>query len=183
MRRVAADQGIQDGRHAVEQLRADRENDRHQVPHALRIRAARTMTSGMTGHCLSAGSPNMSVMIASVAGIIMAPPMPTLARAAISRPTEPENAAQVEPAAKAARPARAGRCLPAVPPGHDGYAWSRGPHQSRSSGGTMTTGQRACWLTCVLTEPITRRAKPPAPRDPSTIMSASHAASRSWRAG
>ena len=45
-------------------------------------------------------------MIESVAGIIMAPPMPMLARAAISMPTEPENAAQVEPAVKATRPAR-----------------------------------------------------------------------------
>ena len=35
----------------------------------------------------------MSVMIESVAGIIMALPMPMLARAAISMPTEPENAA------------------------------------------------------------------------------------------
>ena len=54
----------------------------------------------------SAGSRNMSVMIESVAGIIMAPPMPMLARAAISMPTEPENAAQVEPAVKATRPTR-----------------------------------------------------------------------------
>ena len=60
----------------------------------------------------SAWSRNMSVMIASVEGIIMAPPMPMLARAAISRPTEPENAAQVEPAAKAARPARNTRLRP-----------------------------------------------------------------------
>ena len=43
-------------------------------------------------------------MIASVDGIIIAPPMPMLARAAISMPTEPENAAQVEPAANATRP-------------------------------------------------------------------------------
>ena len=42
----------------------------------------------------------------------MAPPMPMLARAAISMPTEPENAAQVEPAAKAARPARNMRLRP-----------------------------------------------------------------------
>jgi len=45
-------------------------------------------------------------MIDSVEGIIMAPPMPMLARAAISIPTEPENAAQVEHAAKAIRPGR-----------------------------------------------------------------------------
>ena len=54
--------------------------------------------------CRSAGSRNISVMIDSVEGIIMAPPMPMLARAEMSMPTEPENAAQVEPAAKAARP-------------------------------------------------------------------------------
>ena len=45
-------------------------------------------------------------MMDSVAGMIMAPPIPMLARAAISMPTEPENAAHVEPAAKAVRPAR-----------------------------------------------------------------------------
>ena len=62
----------------------------------------------------SAGSRNMSVMIESVAGIIMAPPMPMLARAAISMPTEPENAAQVEPAVKATRPTR--NAVPALGP-------------------------------------------------------------------
>ena len=62
--------------------------------------------------CRSAGSWNMSVMIASVEGIIMAPPIPMLARAAISMLTEPENAAQVEPAAKAIRPVRNTRLRP-----------------------------------------------------------------------
>ena len=56
--------------------------------------------------CRSAGSLNMFVMIDSVDGMISAPPMPMLARAAISMLTEPENAAQAEPAANAARPAR-----------------------------------------------------------------------------
>jgi hypothetical protein len=51
----------------------------------------------------------MLVMMDSVAGIIMAPPMPMLARAAISMATEPEKAAQTEPAANAARPARTPR--------------------------------------------------------------------------
>ena len=59
--------------------------------------------------CRSAGSLNMFVMIDSVDGMISAPPMPMLARAAISMLTEPENAAQAEPAANAARPARSGR--------------------------------------------------------------------------
>ena len=36
----------------------------------------------------------------------------------------------------------------------------------------MTTGQRAWWLTWVLTDPISSQANPPAPRDPTTIMSA-----------
>ena len=40
---------------------------------------------------------------ASVEGIIMAPPIPMPARAAISMPTEPENAVQVEPAASRRR--------------------------------------------------------------------------------
>ena len=54
----------------------------------------------------SFASRNMVVMMESVAGMSMAPPMPMLARAAISMSTEPENAAQIEPAAKATRPAR-----------------------------------------------------------------------------
>ena len=53
----------------------------------------------------------------------------------------------------------------------------------RSSAGTMTTGQRAWWLTWVLTDPISSRANPPALRDPTTIMSASRAAARSRHAG
>ena len=55
-------------------------------------------------------------MIDSVEGIIMAPPMPMLARTAITRLTDPENTAQADPAAKAARPIKNTR-LPAVPPG------------------------------------------------------------------
>jgi hypothetical protein len=62
--------------------------------------------------CRSAGSRNTAVMMARVEGIIIAPPTPMLARAAISRPTEPENAAQAEPAANAARPARNTRLRP-----------------------------------------------------------------------
>ena len=54
----------------------------------------------------------MFVMIDSVDGMISAPPMPMLARAAISMPTEPENAAQAEPAANAAKPARNVRFRP-----------------------------------------------------------------------
>ena len=53
----------------------------------------------------SAGSRNMLLMIDSVDGIISAPPMPMLARAAIRVPTSPEKAAQAEPPAKTARPA------------------------------------------------------------------------------
>ena len=62
--------------------------------------------------CRTAGSWNMSVMMASVDGMISAAPMPMLARAAISMPTEPENAAQVDPAANAASPARNVRFRP-----------------------------------------------------------------------
>ena len=47
----------------------------------------------------------------------------------------------------------------------------------------MTTGQRAWWLTWVLTDPLSSRANPPAPRDPTTIRSASRAAARSRHAG
>jgi len=36
----------------------------------------------------------------------------------------------------------------------------------------MTTGHGACWATCAATDPIDSREKPPAPREPSTIMSA-----------
>ena len=57
-------------------------------------------------------SRNMSVMIDRVEGIIRAAPMPMLARAAMSMPTEPENAAHAEPAAKAVRPARKVRLRP-----------------------------------------------------------------------
>ena len=54
----------------------------------------------------------MFVMIDNVDGMISAPPMPMLARAAISMPTEPENAAQAEPAANTTRPARSVRFRP-----------------------------------------------------------------------
>ena len=40
----------------------------------------------------------------------------------------------------------------------------------------MRTGQYACWATWLATEPIIRRVKPPAPREPTTSMSASLAA-------
>ena len=62
--------------------------------------------------CRSPPSRNMSVMIDNVDGMISAAPMPMLARAAISIPTDPENAAQVDPAANAARPARKVRFRP-----------------------------------------------------------------------
>ena len=51
-------------------------------------------------------------MIASVDGIISAAPTPMLARAAISMPTDPENAAHAEPPANATRPARNVRLRP-----------------------------------------------------------------------
>ena len=51
-------------------------------------------------------------MIASVEGMISAAPMPMLARAAISIPTEPEKAAHVEQAANATKPARNVRLRP-----------------------------------------------------------------------
>ena len=52
-----------------------------------------------------------------------------------------------------------------------------------SVAGMTTTGQRACWVTWVLTEPSSSRLKPPAPREPTTSMSASAAALRSASAG
>ena len=58
------------------------------------------------------GTVKVLVMIARVEGMISAPPMPMLARAAISTPTEPENAAHVEQAANTARPARKVRFRP-----------------------------------------------------------------------
>ena len=54
----------------------------------------------------SAGLANMLLMMDSVEGIISAPPTPMLARAAMRVPTSPEKAAQADPAAKTARPAR-----------------------------------------------------------------------------
>jgi hypothetical protein len=62
--------------------------------------------------CRSPESRKALVMIDSVEGIIMAAPIPMLARAAMSTPTEPENAAQADPAAKAASPARNTRLRP-----------------------------------------------------------------------
>ena len=52
-----------------------------------------------------------------------------------------------------------------------------GARQPWSSGGTMRTGQCACWATWLDTEPIISRVNPPAPREPRTIMSASLPAS------
>ena len=60
----------------------------------------------------SAGSRNMSLMIDSEAGIVSAAPAPMTARQAISRSTEPENAAPADPAAKTARPMRKNRLRP-----------------------------------------------------------------------
>ena len=51
-------------------------------------------------------------MIASVEGMMSAAPTPMLARAAVSIPTDPENAAHVEQAANATRPARKVRLRP-----------------------------------------------------------------------
>ena len=62
--------------------------------------------------CRCLASRNMSVMIASVDGIISAAPTPMLARAAISTPTDPENADHAEPPANATRPARNVRLRP-----------------------------------------------------------------------
>ena len=62
--------------------------------------------------CRSRASRNMSVMIDNVEGIISAAPMPMLARAVISTPTEPEKAAHAEPPANATRPARNVRLRP-----------------------------------------------------------------------
>jgi hypothetical protein len=46
-----------------------------------------------------------------------------------------------------------------------------------------TTGQAAWLTTCELTEPVSRLANPPAPREPTTIRSASRDASMSdWEA-
>ena len=55
--------------------------------------------------CRSRGSGYMLVMRASVEGMISAPPTPMLARAAISIPTDPEKAAQIEQPANATSPA------------------------------------------------------------------------------
>ena len=54
----------------------------------------------------------MFVMIDKVEGIMSAPPMPMLARAAMSMPTDPENAAHAEPAAQAASPTEKVRLRP-----------------------------------------------------------------------
>jgi hypothetical protein len=54
----------------------------------------------------------MSVMIDSVDGTISAAPIPMLARAAMSTPTDPENAAHAEPSANATSPARNVRLRP-----------------------------------------------------------------------
>jgi hypothetical protein len=47
----------------------------------------------------------------------------------------------------------------------------------------MTTGQGACWATWAATDPIDSRQRPPAPREPSTIMSAPSPALMSSPAG
>jgi len=59
----------------------------------------------------------------------------------------------------------------------------RSARQPRCSGGTMRTGQLAWWATWLVTEPITSTPKPPAPREPSTTMSASRLASMSTSGG
>jgi hypothetical protein len=65
----------------------------------------------------SAGSRNRSLTIDSDAGIVIAAPAPITARHAISRSTEPENAAPTDPAAKTPRPMRKNRLRP-EPVGH-----------------------------------------------------------------
>ena len=60
----------------------------------------------------SAGSRNTSLTIDSDAGIVSAAPAPITARHAISRSTEPENAAPIDPAAKTPRPMRKNRLRP-----------------------------------------------------------------------
>jgi hypothetical protein len=54
----------------------------------------------------------MSVMIASVDGMISAAPIPMLARAAMSTSTDPEKAAHTDPAANRHTPARNVRLRP-----------------------------------------------------------------------
>ena len=53
------------------------------------------------------------------------------------------------------------------------------PCYSPSSVGTTTTGQRAWWVHCWLTDPRSSPAKPPRPREPTTSRSAPWAASSS----
>ena len=60
----------------------------------------------------SAGSRNTSLTIDSDEGIVSAAPAPITARHAISRSTEPENAAPIDPAAKTVRPMRKNRLRP-----------------------------------------------------------------------
>ena len=60
----------------------------------------------------SAGSRKTSLMIDSDAGIVSAAPAPITARQAISRSTDPQNAAPADPPAKTARPTRKNRLRP-----------------------------------------------------------------------
>ena len=60
----------------------------------------------------SAGSRNTSLMIESDGGIVSAAPAPMTARHAISRCTEPENAAPIDPVAKTVSPMRKNRLRP-----------------------------------------------------------------------
>jgi hypothetical protein len=60
----------------------------------------------------SLGSRKMSLMMDSDAGMVNAAPAPMTARPAISRSTEPEKAATIDPTAKMLSPARKNRLRP-----------------------------------------------------------------------
>jgi hypothetical protein len=60
----------------------------------------------------SAGSRKMSLTIESVEGIISAAPAPITARHAMSRLTDPEKAAPIDPPPKSVRPSRKRRLRP-----------------------------------------------------------------------
>src|ERR1700733_13254249 len=61
---------------------------------------------------LSLGSRNTSLMMESDEGMVRAAPAPITARKAISRSTEPDRAAPIDPAAKTASPMRKNRFRP-----------------------------------------------------------------------
>ena len=85
---------------------------------------------------------NVLVMIASVEGMISAAPMPIPALAAISIPTEPENAAKVEPTANSASPSMKVRLRPTLS--------ARLPATSISPPNTSTYASTIHWSSLVL---------------------------------